>query len=61
MTLTPTYEDIEGLELTDGNFWIFSDSRTDEFNCNLVTVYSSTINILISMFASLISCIIYIL
>ena len=46
---------IEGPELTDVNFEEISDNRTDKFNCNVVTVYSSAINILISLFASLIS------
>ena len=46
---------IEGPELTDVNFeeiLDISDSRTDRFNCNVVTVYSSAINILISLFVS---------
>ena len=38
---------IKGPELTDVHFEEISDSRTDKFNCNLVTVCSSAINILI--------------
>ena len=39
---------IEGPELTDVNFEdFFGQQNTDKFNCNLVTVYSSAINILI--------------
>ena len=47
--------------LTDVYFEEISDildSRTDKFNSSLVTVYTSAINILISLYASLISYII---